>query len=125
MFRDRDGNDLKIGDSVTVERSSRRRFVEGSHGTVEKFGTKLVHVRLTRARMDLDDGVVCGFEPDELRKGHHGRPRHPEGTGGEMREAMLKFRNESFDALITKAVERGVITPDQGEAMKPLYGEVL
>lgn len=124
MFRDRDGNELVIGDEVTVLWSSRRKFVEGSHGTVEKLGTKLVHVRLTRARMAMDDGVVCGFEPGELRKGLHGRPRHPEGLGGEMREHMTKFRNESFDALVSKAVEREVITSSQAEAMKLLYGEI-
>lgn len=124
MFRDCDSSELAVGDDVTVMRSSRHTSVDRSHGTIEKFGTKLVHVRLTRARTDLYDGQLLGFEPNELRKGHHGRPRHPGGPTAEIQEHVTAYRNAAFDRLVKKAVERGVITDAQGEAIKPLYGEV-
>lgn len=124
MFKDAEGNELAIGDEVTVGRSQRHRLADGSHGVIQKFGTKLVHVRLTLARTEMDDGRIYGFEPQDLRKGHHGRPRHPQGWFGEMQETLISYRNNAFDQLITTAVERGVITAGQGEAMKLLYDEV-
>lgn len=124
MFKDCDGNELRTDDPVTVIYAKRHKFAGGSHGTVVKFGRTLVHVRLTYARMEIDDGQVHGFDPGELRKGHHGRPRHPEGRGAEMRELFTNYRNDAFDSLIGIAVERKVITPAQADAMKTLYGEL-
>lgn len=124
MFRDIDGNELTIGDRVTVVRSSRHTFAGRSHGVAEKFGTKLVHVRLTHARSQLDDNSLKGFDPDELRMGHHGRPRHPEGFVGEMREQLTEFQNDQLNKLIAMSIERGVINDEQAEVMRLLMKEL-
>lgn len=124
MFRDTDGSELAVGDSVTVERSSRQRFTSGSHGRIEKFGTKLVHVRITTGRSERDDNALMTFDPHELRKGLHGRPRHPGGRWAEMQEIVADFRNEQVDRLLSVSVERGVISDEQADAMRQLASEL-
>ena len=124
MFRDCDANSLTVGDPVTVLRSGRSALTARSHGTIEKFGTKLVHVRLTTARLESYDGEIHTFDPVELRKGHHGQPRHPQGPFGEMRESLEALQIRRINALINEAVARGVITQNQGTALESLACEV-
>lgn len=124
MFRDTDGSELAVGDSVTVERSNRQRFTSGSHGRIEKFGTKLVHVRITTGRSERDDNALLTFDAHELRKGLHGRPRHPDGPWAEMQEIVADFQNGQIDQLLTISVERGVISEEQAESMRQLTSEL-
>jgi hypothetical protein len=121
VFRDIDGNQLVVGDPVTVVSSKRHYYlIVGSHGEVEEFGTDLVDVRITQGRSELDDYTVKDFEADELRKGHHGHPRQIRGPVGPMREMFIKYRNEELDRLIRLSVRRGIINEEQAKAMNSL-----
>lgn len=121
MFRDKNGEELHVGDEVTISGiGGRSTNLYRSHGEIIKFGTKLAHVKITYGRSERHDNTVHPLEAESLQKGHHGRPRHPDGHFAEMNEMLDNFKYEYLERVLNKAAEIGTITQQQCDELKDL-----
>jgi hypothetical protein len=103
-MHDRDGAPLAVGDEVTVLIGD-PSYHSGSHGVIEKFGTKNAYVRLTVAAFESHDGSVLKLRPESLRRGLHGRPRNSDRMAG--------IADDFVGDVLADAVAAGIISADQ------------
>ncbi|MCI2423449.1 hypothetical protein MOQ72_39165 [Saccharopolyspora sp. K220] len=119
-FLDCDGNELCVGDEVTVNASPGSHAADDhrSHGSIVKLGRKLVHVRLADGgHRRAGDGVVRTVPPEDLRKGLHGHPRPQRAVLGQLQKLAGDSQRDYLDRVLGHAVHAGTISPAQHEAI--------
>lgn len=123
-MRDQNGRILAPEDPVTVRPpfdsvdSVGRRY-HRAHGTVVRFGTKRVLIRITRGSSDYIDGDEARILPGDLEYGHHGTPR----VDDQLAEAWLGARRSPVSEAAKLAAEAGIITEHQADSLVQLWHE--
>lgn len=132
--RDCNGRDLAIGDPVTVSgeiAKGGRGYGRRSHGTVVSIGPVNVKVQITHSEWEGLSGQAVPVRGEHLKHGHVGHVR----LGDAMREATEGFAAEIekgkrdraetvLSEVIRIAIERSIITPEQGRELWLLQSEI-
>lgn len=121
MWRDCDGNELSIGDRVTLVGPIAGRDVLGrsKHGAVVGFGRINVQVIIDEAA-----GIMAGervaVAPHNLRHGHHGHQRFED----QLQSLADQHAKARLVELLGIGQQRGIVTPEQADQLLDVWQQI-
>lgn len=120
-MRDANGNELKIGDTVTISKPiGPLRFV-GMKGTIVKLGTINVHINTHMSLLHpSEDAKPRVVSPNDVLLGIHNVSSAQQDQLEQEIEAAMET---VFLRFLSKAVSRKIISQDKKIALLSLYDE--
>lgn len=134
VSRDSGGRDLTVGDPVTLYYggiANRGRVGLRSRGTVTGFGSVNVQVRISESRHDDLIDTTVPVPGSHLKYGHVGYlsaadalPDLEREYNAEIERGKAERAEDVLSEVIRLALERGIITPEQGRALWGLQNDI-